>query len=144
MPASPPHHSRQSFPPKWGSDYIICFKSSDSYHLLYRIKSILLSLASKTFCNLALPLPATAPKCQAPSVLVTAPQTRLVFSCLPASAERALVRESPSPSLPRGQVLDIFHLLSEAHPHASYQPHLSCLPFLLPSFLFPAAHTCTL
>ena len=69
-----------------------CFKTFDSYHLLYRIKSILLSLASKAFCNLALPLPATAPKCQAPSVLVTAPQTRLAFSCLPASAERALVR----------------------------------------------------
>lgn len=32
-----------------------CFKTFNSYHLLYRIMSILFSLACRDFCNLALP-----------------------------------------------------------------------------------------
>lgn len=111
-----------------------CFKTFNSYHLLYRIMSILFSLHAGTFA-IWLFLPATVPKCQAPSVLVTTPQTWLVFSCLPASAHHAPFIESPSPSSPPGKVLCILPLLPKAFP--SHQ-------LLLPSLLLPLPFSSTL
>lgn len=78
-----------------------CFQTFDSYHLLYRIKSTLLSLACKAFCNLAL-----SPPChctQMPSTICSSnnpPNMTCIFTppCLCRSCSRHGEPLTPFPS----------------------------------------------